>query len=792
MTGVLGATLVASVAARQAAALTSPITKGSLTIKLTNAATINTGTDGTPQDIASPNDGSGRIFIATRNGDIRILSGGSISSTPFLDESNAGYSIFTGGEGGLLGLAFDPNYATNGKFYTLQTETFSISNPAADYSSPEDYPTTSTNPANQIVLRQWTVSGDPNVANTTSIDLLRINHPESNHQGGSLRFGPDGNLYLGLGDGGGGNDFNGSVTSMTDGHNNTIGNAQDKTVPFGKILRINPNPAAGAGFTVSTNGKYSIPNTNPFISGSGGSLKEIYAYGLRNPFRINFDSSTGTMYAADVGQSNREEVDQITNGGNYGWVFLEGTRDNSGTNGAGRTTPMGFTSIPPIAEYTHSDGDAIIGGEVFRGTGFSSLVGNYVFGDLAGTTGSIGRMFYTPAAGGTISEFNYDSSGLTPTTNIYGVVAGPNQELYALFSDGSIDRITAGIFTTRWNISTGGSWGTTGSWSNGLPTPQASHANFLASPGITTASTVTLDGNRTVGQITFTNPNGYTISQGSSGTLTIDDSNDAGGVNPLINVTSGSHTISAPISLANGITITTAGGTSLTISGAVSGSGTVTVNGSGTFAFAGAGSGSTVARALSALVIAPGATTLVNTSSSGGLVVLHPTTLTFQNASTSKLNLTNNELLTTNDLNIIRSEINHQIFTTTGGGTLGSLDIGGGTIKVRFTLFGDTDVDGRVNVQDLANLAANFGKTAGATWIQGDFDYDGIVNTVDLSDLAGNFGQSLSGFVPAALPADVAASEVPEPAIGLATIGGAILLVPRRRIRHGRHRRCSR
>jgi glucose/arabinose dehydrogenase len=419
---------------------TNPIPKGE-EIKLTQVATINTGTDGTPQDLVSSNDSTGRIFITTRNGDIRILSGGSILSTPFLNMSAAGINIYTGGEGGLLGIAFSPNYATDGKFYTIDTEPYT-SSPAADFSSPEIAPTTSVTPNNQVLLREWTVNpSNANLANTTSRVLIRINHPESNHQGGSLRFGPDGNLYMGLGDGGGGNDFNGSASSTTDGHNNTIGNGQDTTVPFGKILRINPNPSAGAGFTTSANGQYSIPNSNPFISGAGGNMKEIYAYGLRNPYRIDFDSATGTFYVGDVGQSNREEVDTISNGGNYGWPFMEGTRDNSAD--AQRTKPGGFISIAPIAEYTHSDGEAIIGGDIYRKTGGGVLDGQYLFGDLGGVSNNtIGRLFYTASTGGPIKEFTYDPTGLTPSANLYGFGTGPTGDMYAFFSNGQILQIT--------------------------------------------------------------------------------------------------------------------------------------------------------------------------------------------------------------------------------------------------------------------------------------------------------------------------------------------------------------
>ncbi len=423
----------ASLLPSAAFALTDPITTGPVSVTLQNVATVNTGTYGTPQDIAAaPNDPS-NLFVSTRNGDILDLKNGVLQSTPYLNMAAAGVNIYTGGEGGLLGLAFSPSFSGgSGHFYTVEAEPFSTTGPAADFSSPEMFPTTSVNPNNQLVLREWTAASG--TVDASSRVMMRIDHPESNHQGGSLRFGPDGNLYMGLGDGGGGNDFNGSASSTTDGHNNAIGNGQDTTVPFGKILRINPNPAAGSQFLTSANGQYSIPKNNPFVTGGAtGSLKEIYAYGLRNPYRIAFDSATGKLLAADVGQGNREEVDVIANGGNYGWPFREGTRDNSGD--AQRTTPTGFASTDPIGEYTHADGIAIIGGMVYHGTQNPALDGDYLFGDLGS---SKGRLFYMSANGGLIQEFNYSAGSAPVPGSLYGVSTDNAGEAYYFFSNGSI------------------------------------------------------------------------------------------------------------------------------------------------------------------------------------------------------------------------------------------------------------------------------------------------------------------------------------------------------------------
>jgi glucose/arabinose dehydrogenase len=422
--------------------LTSPITAGTATATLAKVATVDISTYGTPQDLVSAPGDSTQQFITTRNGYILILNNGVLDPTPLLNISAAGVDLYTGGEGGLLDLAFSPQFDKPGtfgfgKFYTFQTEPFSMSTPA-DYASPEDYPTTSTLPNNQITIREWTINpNNPDLALTTSRVLLRINHPESNHQGGALRFGPDGDLYIGLGDGGGANDQNGNgPDDPTDGHTNNIGNGQDLTVPFGKILRINPNPHA-KGAVVSTNGQYSIPDSNPFIAGTDGDLKEIYAYGLRNPYRMAFDSVTGKLYVSNVGQGAIEQLDLITSGGNYGWPFREGTRDNSGDYG--HAPPPGFTFSVPIAEYTHGDGDAGIGGDLYRGTNDPQLDGDYLFGDLNGNTGSgDGRLFYVSGAGGAIHQLTLSAGSAQVTGALYAVTQDSAGNAYYLLSDGSI------------------------------------------------------------------------------------------------------------------------------------------------------------------------------------------------------------------------------------------------------------------------------------------------------------------------------------------------------------------
>jgi glucose/arabinose dehydrogenase len=292
-----------------------------------------------PLGFETPDDGTNRIFIVEQGGTIRVVQAGVVLPTPFLDISS---QVESGGEKGLLGMACHPNFSASGRFYVDYTRRLSTGKL-------------------QTVISEFAIStADPNQADPSSgRQLLVVDQPYDNHNGGQLAFGTDGFLYVAFGDGG-------SVGDPS-------GNAQNKNVLLGKILRIGVDPPFASGK------QYAIPSDNPFASGGG--LPEIWAYGFRNPWRFSFDPSTGRLFAGDVGQANWEEVDLDTGGGNYGWNVMEGTHcyPPSVTN----CNMTGF--VAPIAEYGHvaTGGISIIGGYVYHGSAIAGLEGTYVFGDLS-------------------------------------------------------------------------------------------------------------------------------------------------------------------------------------------------------------------------------------------------------------------------------------------------------------------------------------------------------------------------------------------------------------------------
>jgi glucose/arabinose dehydrogenase len=302
-----------------------------------------------PVAIANAGDGSGRLFIVEQPGRIRIYNGSQLLATPFLNITNIVNS--NGSEQGLLGLAFDPDFADNGYFYVNYTGKNGV--------------------GDTVIARYHVSDATPNDADEGSaLPLLTIAQPQSNHNGGALQFGPDGFLYISTGDGGGGGDND-------VGHNPTIGNAQDLNSLLGKMLRIDVhNNNTGDGLA------YDIPPGNPFANdGNPNTRAEIWAYGLRNPWRFSFDRQTGDMFIGDVGQDAWEEIDfqpAGVGGRNYGWRRMEGDQCFNPSSGC-QTGSL----ILPILNYENPDNScrAVSGGYRYRGGSYPQFAGVYFYAD---------------------------------------------------------------------------------------------------------------------------------------------------------------------------------------------------------------------------------------------------------------------------------------------------------------------------------------------------------------------------------------------------------------------------
>ncbi|HEX2116113.1 MAG TPA: PQQ-dependent sugar dehydrogenase [Alphaproteobacteria bacterium] len=345
-----------------------------------------------PLFAAAPPGDATRLFIVERGGQIEILdlATGRIQPSPFLDLST---QVATAGEQGLLGLAFDPDFATNGRFYVNLTNT-----------------------SGDTEIRSYRVSpADPNHADAASMQLvLGVDQPDfTNHKGGWLGFGPDGQLYVALGDGGGGGD--------------PLNNAQNVNSLLGKILRIDPD---SDGFPADAARNYAIPADNPFVGRDGAD--EVWAFGLRNPWRDSFDRANGEFVIADVGQNAWEEINIGQAGANYGWRLFEGPAAFA----AG--TPTGGSAVPPIAFYDRGAGQSITGGYVYRGEG-EALQGEYLFADFVS-----GRLWGLRLDGGRAST---EYTGKIAADA--GTIASPSSfgedglgNLYLTDFDGDVFRLT--------------------------------------------------------------------------------------------------------------------------------------------------------------------------------------------------------------------------------------------------------------------------------------------------------------------------------------------------------------
>jgi len=334
---------------------------------------------------AAPGD-TRRLFVVEQYGRIVVLHNDTIQTRPFLDLTGR---IAAGGEQGLLSLAFDPQYATNGRFFVYFTDT-----------------------AGDIRIVRYNVSSNPDSANEATADtVLKVPHPgQTNHNGGQLQFGPDGMLYAGTGDGGGGGD--------------PAGNGQNKHALLGKLLRLNVSGATGGGYT--------IPADNPFSNDTSGA-PEVWSYGLRNPWRFSFDRQNGDLYIADVGQNRYEEVDvsstaaQRGRGVNFGWNIMEG-------NHCYPSDPCTVIGQLPVVEYPHFGGAcSITGGYVYRGSAVPAIAGHYFYADYC--NGSVHSIKYPSANPGDWT------STLSPGGGISSFGQDANGEIYILQLGGAINRI---------------------------------------------------------------------------------------------------------------------------------------------------------------------------------------------------------------------------------------------------------------------------------------------------------------------------------------------------------------
>lgn len=356
-----------------------------------------------PVDFQHATDGTDRIFVIEQAGIIRVFENNRNTTTTkvFLNITDR---VISGGEEGLLGLAFHPDYSDSGYFYV-------------DYTTP--------NPLRTRISR-FKVTSNPDSADKNSeFVLLEIPQPFSNHNGGRTIFGPDGYLYIGMGDGG------------SEGDPNNYG--QNQSVLLGKILRIDvDHPSGGL--------NYGIPPSNPFVGNTQGWREEIYSYGMRNPWRFSFDTQTGWLWCGDVGQNTWEEIDTISNGGNYGWRCYEGNHSYN------LTGCNGTDYLFPVWEYSHTGGNcSISGGYVYRGMRRPELAGAYVYGDYC--SGDIWRLNYS---GGNVTN----SLITTSTSSILSFGVDMNNEFYVLCSNGKIYDFLSAISAPTNLIANAGNPGT--------------------------------------------------------------------------------------------------------------------------------------------------------------------------------------------------------------------------------------------------------------------------------------------------------------------------------------------
>jgi len=702
---------------------------------------------------APPND-TERLFIAEQHtGIIRILNlnTDTLLQTAFLDLGG----LSTGNEQGLLGLAFDPNYATNGYIYVNVTT-------SAD--------------GGDTHVRRYQVAGDPAVSNVIDAnsvtEIISYNQPQGNHNGGWIGFGPnDGYLYIASGDGGSGNDSG-------NGHTANIGNAQDLTNNLlGKMLRVDVN---GDDFT-DINRNYAIPASNPFAGAGVAGDDEIWSYGLRNPYRSSFDRATGDLWIGDVGQNRKEEINfqpaASAGGENYGWRLREGTIE---TPSVGGDPPVGH--VEPIYDYEHLAsvepdpnfrGNVVIGGNVYRGP-VEAFQGHYFFSD-AGSANiwKLDPEAIDPRASVTrVNDLLLANEGSVGRLSSFG--EDTNGNLYLMELGGEIFRVTTASQDAVWNgddatagtAGDGATWGDANNWTRGGSIDEAFVAeDHVVFSGGSSNTTVSLEADRTVSAATFQAP--YKLQDNTlqvlSGNIAVDE-NVIATLEANLSAESSDHSLRK---LGAGTLLIEGSATQLVVtSGTLGGNGTleyVTVEAGATLA---PGDSVGTLDIVNSLVLESDATLAIEIG--GTQLDSYDQVLVGDTASldgTLQVSLIDDFVPQAGD------SFGFLVVSGGAGGMFSELELpdlnenlewlinpGGVTVSllVNSTIEGDFNNDGDVNAEDLIAWQDNFGTSGQAARSQGDADGDGDVDGADFLRWQESFTDSPAGGI---LPSAI----VPEP-----------------------------
>lgn len=701
-----------------------------------------------------------RLYVVEKTGAIRILNlvTGSLAATPFMSGTltAAGIGLTTDGERGLLGLAFHPDYQTNGRFFINSTDS-----------------------AGNTRIREFRRLTADQVDPTSGRDVLSIVQPYSNHNGGWLDFGRDRHLYIAMGDGGSSND--------------PQNYAQNRGSLLGKMLRID---VSGDDFPADATRNYRVPPTNPFV-GQPGMLGEIWAYGLRNPWRNSFDRATGDLYMGDVGQNAREEINfqpaASSGGENYGWRIREGMVTT------GLTGQDGGPLINPIYDYTRGSGTfqglSVTGGYVYRGP-LTALEGQYFFGDYVRS-----RLFSlvfngtTPAAfNGTNFTSRTDWTATTTTTagtigNISSFGEDAAGNVYLVSFGGSVFRI--GLPALSWSLGGTGTWSgaatnwTTGSGSAAAWTSQR-RAVFTAPDGV-----IRLAGDTSVGLgLEF---RGRTARlEGTGGRLLLTGSTRA--LNQIDVAASGTAVITAAIVAAPGFVKT--GGGRLVVSGSSGPTGRAVVRGGELVVASGQ------ALASGTVEVDPGGTLRLTdglTASLGGLaldgglvdvargrIVVRPGSFDM-NAFRAALTAGRGS----GDWRGTSGVTSTAIAGSVEPRTVGWLLEGDGSLTIAYAAAGDTNLDWTIDILDAAAMlaAGQFDAGTPAAWADGDFNDDRVFDILDAADFL-----ATELFDAGPYQAAASAVAVPEPTAVVATVTALAIVagaVARRRAGRSRRRAGS-